>query len=165
MGQGTDYLYEYKGEFVGISNNDILTPTSFQKGRFGVEKVSDIFPKYYIIKAKNFKKVKVEHSFDEWVFFLQNSEIPDHFHAKGIDQAREKLKYEKMPDLEKQVYQRHIENRRIEMAVKETAKEEGIKEGVKEGVKKTAQNMKILGLDVETIAKATGLTIEEINQL
>jgi predicted transposase/invertase (TIGR01784 family) len=161
LGEGKDYLYEYKGEFIGISQNDILMPTAFQKSRFNVERVSEIFPKYYIIKAKNFKKLKIERSFDEWVYFLQKSEIPDDFHAKGIDQAREKLKYEKMPDLDKQVYQRHIENRRIEMAVKETAEIEGRK---KEKVM-IAQNLKSLGLPTETIAQATGLTPEEINEL
>lgn len=161
LGEGKDYLYEYKGEFIGISQNDVLLLTSVQKDRFKINKVSDIFPKYYIIKSKNFEKPKIERSFDEWVYFLKTSEIPDDFHAKGIDQAREKLKYEKMPDLDKQVYQRHIENRRIEMGVKETAETEGRK---KEKVA-IAKNLKSLGLPIETIAQATGLSIDEINEL
>ncbi|TAF64482.1 MAG: Rpn family recombination-promoting nuclease/putative transposase [Cytophagales bacterium] len=161
LGEGKDYLYEYRGEFIGISQNDVLLPTAFQKDRFRINTVSDIFPKYYIIKAKNFKKSKIEHSFEEWVYFLQTSDIPDSFQAKGIEQAREKLRYEKMPDLDKQVYQRHIENRRIEMAVTETAKIEGRKE---EKIT-IAKNLKSLGLPNETIAQATGLTIEEINEL
>lgn len=161
LGEGKDYLYEYKGEFIGISQNDVLLLTSVQKDRFKINKVSDIFPKYYIIKSKNFEKPKIERSFDEWVYFLKTSEIPDDFHAKGIDQAREKLKYEKMPDLDKQVYQRHIENRRIEMGVKETAEIEGRK---KEKVA-IAKNLKSLGLPIETIAQATGLSIDEINEL
>ncbi|TAE12703.1 MAG: hypothetical protein EAZ95_12045, partial [Bacteroidetes bacterium] len=143
------------------SEQDILLPSHFQKDKFGIEKVSDIFPKYYIIKSGNFKKQTIDRSFDEWVYFLKTSEIPDTFHSKGIDQAREKLKYEKLPDLDKQVYQRHIENRRIEMGVLETAEEEGRKKE-----KKTiAQNLKSLGLSTETIAQATGLTTEEINEL
>lgn len=161
LGQGKDYLYEYKGEFFGISEQDILLPSNFQKDKFGIEKVSDIFPKYYIIKSGNFKKQTIDRSFDEWVYFLKTSDIPDTFHSKGIDQAREKLKYEKLPDLDKQIYQRHIENRRIEMGVLETAEEEGRKKEKKI----IAQNLKSLGLPTETIVQATGLTREEINEL
>ena len=161
LGQGKDYLYEYKGEFFGINDQDVLLPSNFQKNKFSIEKVSDIFPKYYIIKSGNFKKPTIDRSFDEWVYFLKNSDIPATFHSKGIDQAREKLRFEKLPDLDKQIYQRHVENRRIEMSVLETAEEEGIKKG-----KKTiAQNMKKEGFDVQTIQKLTGLTIDEINEL
>ncbi|TAH28215.1 MAG: hypothetical protein EAZ06_10810, partial [Cytophagales bacterium] len=76
---------------------------------------------------------------------------------------------EKMSNLDKQVYQRRVENRRIEMAVLETAKEEGFQEGFKEGFKKSikeiAKNCKKLGISTENIAKATGLTIDEIEKL
>ena len=41
----------------------------------------------------------------------------------------------------------------------------GRAEGIKEGVVKTAQNMKNEGLDVSLIAKMTGLSEEEINNL
>ncbi|MCS6822572.1 MAG: Rpn family recombination-promoting nuclease/putative transposase [Microscillaceae bacterium] len=50
LGQGKDYVYEYKGEFIGLHEKDILLPTTLQKQEFKVEKVSDIFPKYYILK-------------------------------------------------------------------------------------------------------------------
>ena len=136
LGQGTDYLYEYRGEFFGMHQQDMLLPSSFQQDRFQINKISDIFPKYYIIKANSLPKDHINNYFDEWVYFLQNSEIPDTFKAQGMAQAREKLRYEKMPDLDKQVYQRFVENRRIEMAVKETAKEEGFEEGLKKGIKR-----------------------------
>jgi len=95
------------------------------------------------------------------VCFLQNSEIPDNFKAQGIQQARKKLRYERMPDIEKQAYRRHIENKRVEMAVLETAEQKGIREGVKQ----TAKNFKALGVSVEIIIQATGLTQEEIEKL
>ncbi len=161
LGQGSDYLYEYRGEFVGVNQNDILLPSNFQKDKFGIDRISDIFPKYYIIKAGNYHKEKIEKPVEEWVYFLQNSEIPDDFKAQGMKEAREKLRYEKMPDIEKQGYQRFVENRRIEMAVTETAKEEG----KKEALGKTAKNMKQEGFDIAIICKMTGLTEEEINQL
>ncbi len=165
LGQGKDYMYEYKGEFLGVNEQDVLMPSNLQKNKFGIEKVSDIFPKYYIIKSNNFKKETIDHNFDEWVYFLKTSDIPADFHSKGIAQAREKLKYEKLPDLDKQIYQRHIENKRIEMSVTETAEIEGIEKGMQKTSQKIAKNMKVKGFDNQTITELTGLSTEEINEL
>lgn len=56
-----------------------------------------------------------------------------------------------------------------EISALSKAKEEGIKEGIKEGEKegiiKTAKNLLAMGLDLETISKATGLSIDEIKSL
>jgi len=44
LGQGKDYVHEYKGEFVGSHEYDTLLPTTLQKQDYKVEKISDIFP-------------------------------------------------------------------------------------------------------------------------
>lgn len=50
-----------------------------------------------------------------------------------------------------------------------TAKEDGIAEGIEkgreEGIMDVALNMKKLGFDIDIIAKATGLSVEEIEKL
>ncbi|TAE92289.1 MAG: hypothetical protein EAZ80_12175, partial [Runella slithyformis] len=84
LGQGKDYVYEYKGEFVGLHQNDILRPTALQQQSYKTEKVSDIFPKYYLLKINNFNKI-AENTLDEWVYFLKTSEVRDEFVAKGLD--------------------------------------------------------------------------------
>jgi predicted transposase/invertase (TIGR01784 family) len=160
LGQGEDYVYEYKGEFVGLHENDILMPTSLQKQDFKVEKVSDIFPKYYILKVNNFNDVAKD-TLDEWVYFLKNSEVKDNFKAKGLDKAKEKLRYESLSDEEKKMYDRFQENRRIEISVEYTAKLEARQERNIE----VAKNFIALGLDNDTIAKGTDLTVEQIEQL
>jgi hypothetical protein len=119
LGQGKDYVYEYKGEFIGLSKNDILLPTTLQKQGFKIEKVADIFPKYFILKVNNFNDI-AKNTFDEWIYFLKNSEVKDTFKAKGLDKAKEKLRYENLSDEDKRMYNRSIENRRIEMSVQYT---------------------------------------------
>jgi hypothetical protein len=156
LGQGKDYVYEYKGEFVGLHENDILLPTTLQKQDFKVEKVSDIFPKYYILKVNNFNDVAKD-TLDEWVYFLKNSEVKDNFKAKGLDKAKEKLRYESLTDEEKKMYDRFQENRRIENSVSYTAKQEEKVDMAKKAIKK--------GFDNQTIADLTDLTIEQIEQL
>jgi predicted transposase/invertase (TIGR01784 family) len=156
LGQGKDYIYEYKGEFIGLHKNDILKPTSFQKKNYTADKISDIFPKYYILKINNFNKV-AENTLDEWIYFLKNSEIKDEFKAKGLNKAKEKLQYEKLSDEDKKMYNRFQENSRIEKSVTYTAKQERNVE--------IAKNLIALGLDNTIIAKGTGLTLEQIEEL
>lgn len=160
LGQGKDYVYEYKGEFVGLHENDILLPTSLQKQDFKVEKISDIFPKYYLLKVNNFNDVAKD-TLDEWVYFLKNSEVKDGFKAKGLDKAKEKLQYEILTEEEKKMYNRFQENRRIEISVEYTAKAEAKQEKAIEMARKAIKR----GFDNETITDLTDLTIEQIEQL
>jgi predicted transposase/invertase (TIGR01784 family) len=156
LGQGKDYVYEYKGEFIGLHEKDILMPTTLQKQDFKVEKVSDIFPKYYILKVNNFNNVAKD-TLDEWVYFLKNSEVKDSFKAKGLDKAKEKLRYESLTEEEKKMYDRFQENRRIENSVSYTAKQEKAVE--------IARKMLRRGTSTEIIAEDTDLTIEQIEAL
>ncbi len=156
LGQGKDYVYEYRGEFVGLHNNDILLPTIPQKQEYNVEKVSDSCTKYYILKVNNFNKV-AENTLDEWFYFLKNSEVKDGFKAKGLDKAKEKLQYESLTEEEKKMYDRFQENRRIENSVTYTAKQEEKRNIAKAAILEGATN--------GFIAKITGLTLEQIEQL
>ncbi len=156
LGQGKDYVYEYRGEFIGLHESDILLPTTLQKQDFKVEKVSDIFPKYYILKVNNFDDIAKD-TLDEWVYFLKNSEIKDNFKAKGLDKAKEKLRYESLTDEEKKMYDRFQENRRIENSVSYTAKLEEKREIAKSLLQTSLSNAEI--------AKHTGLNIEQVEEL
>ena len=62
-------------------------------------------------------------------------------------------------------YDHALKQYRDTIAVMEGQKLEGLKEGIKEGTLQSARNFKLLGVDTDTIAKATGLTIEEVERL
>jgi predicted transposase/invertase (TIGR01784 family) len=119
LGQGKDYVYEYCGEFVGMHYKDVLAPSALQRQSFKIEKVSDIYPKLYILKVNNFDKV-AEDTLDEWIYFLKNSEVGEGFKAKGLAKAKERLAYEALSEEDKRRYNRFQENRRIERSVKLT---------------------------------------------
>jgi len=156
LGQGKDYVYEYRGEFIGLHEKDILIPTSLQKQDFKVEKVSDIFPKYFILKVNNFDDIAKD-TFDEWIYFLKNSEVKDSIKAKGLDKAKEKMRYENLTDEDKKMYDRFQENRRIENSVSYTAKQEKAVEMAKIMLVNNEPNDKIV--------LYTGLTVEQIEAL
>ena len=164
LGQGKDYVYEYKGEFIGMHENDVLLPTLRQKLDFKAEKISDIFPKYYLLKVNNFNNIAKD-TLDEWVYFLKNSEVKDNFKAKGLDKAKEKMRYEGLSEKEKKMYARFQENRRIEMSVQYTAKVESKDEGKQEKAIEIAKRMILANLNDELIAQMTDLPLDQIAQL
>jgi predicted transposase/invertase (TIGR01784 family) len=179
LGQGQDYVYHGSTTFVGLHKNDTLTLSQKQKQLFNVETVTAIFPDHYIIKVNEFDD-NAKDSLDEWVYFLKNSEIKDEFTAKGLDEAREKLKAINLPDDELPAYQRYLEQLRYEASIaqtikfeeeyaKQVAREEGREEGEKKGEKKNAKETagKMLkdNVPIESIIKYTGLTEDEIKEL
>lgn len=192
LGQGDDYVYEYKGNFVGTHKNDVLLPTSEQKKRYSAETVADIFPKYYILKINNFDEV-AKNTLDEWIYFLKNSEVKESFTAKGLDQAKEKLLYEQLSADDKIRYKREQKEFRIAKSVEETklieaesrgeqkglekgmAKgiekgmekglEKGIEKGEQETRKKIVENAIKMNLDNQAISNLTGLSLKEIEEI
>ncbi len=135
LGQGKDYIYKGKTEFKGLHNNDLLELTKFQKEKYlKLQEVSDIFTTYYIIKVNNFDKLSKD-SLDEWIYFLKTSEIKDEFKAKGLEEAKEKMRVDNFTDEEKVSYDLFIKNRRINKTVFEDAVLKGIFKGKKEGKK------------------------------
>jgi predicted transposase/invertase (TIGR01784 family) len=160
LGQGKDYVYEYKGEFVGLHEKDTLIPTSLPVQEYKADKISDIFPKYFLLKVNNFNKV-AENTLDEWIYFLKNSEVKEGSKAKGLDKAREKLQYETLSEEEKKRYDRSQENRRIEKSVEYTALAEAEYRKAIEIAKSLLQT----ALSNEEIAKHTGLSIDQIQKL
>lgn len=85
--------------------------------------------------------------------------------APGLGEAREQLRYYSLSDTERRAYDEHINDIMIQNDVLNTAKLEGRAEGLAEGRLSTARNLKKLGIAPDTIAQATGLSLEEIEKL
>ena len=176
LGGGTDIVYHGKTEFRGIHNGELLSLSPFQKQKFKVSAVSDLYPEYYILKVNDFNKwSKVP--LEQWIYFLNTADIPHDATAPGLDEARHKLQLEKMTHAEREAYYRHLDNLVILRDNITTAYEEGKMEGLAEvraerraegraeGIAETARKMKKGGLSVEQIQQFTGLSLEEITKL
>ncbi|MFT4924824.1 MAG: putative transposase/invertase (TIGR01784 family) [Phenylobacterium sp.] len=141
--KGDDYIYHGTTHFVGLHYNTELELNEAQKKLFNLEKVSDIFPEHYIINVKNFDH-KAADSLDEWIHFLKTEEIEEHFKAKGLKEAKEKLDVLKLDADEKIDYDRHIKQLRHERSNykstfilgREYGKDEGIGIGLEQGLEK-----------------------------
>jgi predicted transposase/invertase (TIGR01784 family) len=124
----------------------------------------------YIVSDENIK-----YKLSKWVDFLKDpiNLNKDTAEDEDIDKARKTLEYISTSKEERIIIEKIIEGRNDFYSAKNTAreegKEEGLKEGKEEGLKEGKIEMaKILlssGVDVEIIAKSSGLTIDEIKNL
>lgn len=164
LGQGKDIVYHGKTEFRGVHNNELLRLSPFQRQKFSVDEVYQLYPEYYILKVNDFNrwsKVPLE----QWVYFLSTSEIPEDADAPGLSEAREKLKFMNMSRDEQMAYRRYMDNRVILQDNLITARGEGRLEGQTEEKISIAKRLKQMGVDVSVIAQSTGLTPEDVEKI
>lgn len=136
LGTGSDYIYHGKTEFRGMNNNELLELSPFQRQKFNVDAVSELYPEYYILKVNDFNKV-AKSPLEEWIYYLNTGEIPDGATAPGLDGVREHLKLGSMSKEELREYYRHLDNLVILhdciFSSQEEARFEGMAKGLAEG--------------------------------
>ena len=164
LGKGTDIVYHGKTEFRGIHNGDLLELSPFQRQKFNVDEVSDLYPEYYILKVNDFNRV-AKSSIEEWAYYLNTGDVPKGAKAPGMEEVKEQLKVDRMSKAERSAYYKHLDNIVILRDNIYTEREEGRLEGREEERRQNARKMKDLGLPAETISTVTGLTMEEVAEL
>ncbi|MDR1962764.1 MAG: Rpn family recombination-promoting nuclease/putative transposase, partial [Planctomycetaceae bacterium] len=92
-------------------------------------------------------------------------EIPAILREPVFEKAFNTAEYIKFPPAIQEAYQKDLTAYRDNNNVLETARQEGLEEGEAKGKIETARNLKRLGVDQETISKATGLSVSEIERL
>ena len=176
LGKGADYLYHGRNQFIGVHTHDYLQITTRKKNALITRYPSEIFPEYILIRVNEFNQVAVS-PLEEWMSYLKDGKIRPDTTAPGLREAREKLKYYLMSPAERNAYDRHLGDIMIQNDVMDTARLEGLAEGLAKGIEEgraegkhlqnieNARNFKRLGVPTETISRATGLSIEEIEKL
>lgn len=176
LGCGKDLVYHGKTEFRGIHQGDILELTPFQKQTFKVDSVSQLYPEYYILKVNDFNQI-AKSPLEEWIYYLNTGDIPDTATAPGLNEARQRLKLDRMTKEELNAYYRHLDNivilrdniftERAEGRAEGRAESiaEGRAEGEREARIQIARNLKKAGIPVEVIVKSSGLTVDEVKKI
>jgi predicted transposase/invertase (TIGR01784 family) len=176
LGDGEDYVYHGIADFRGIHHNRVLKLTEEQKRFFMKENAGELFPEYYILCVSDFNNVAKD-SLDEWIYYLKNTEIPDHFKARGLKEAREQLLYDNLSEEEKKAYDHHVKQTRYEQNVIEDSFDSGLHKGIEKGEAiglergRTEEKINLItnsyqaGLPIETISTITGLSQNEIIQI
>ena len=134
LGQGKDYLYHGKTEFMGVNTGEILNLSPFQRQKFNVDAVSELYPEYYILKVNDFNE-KPSNLLEEWMYYLSTGDIPQDSTAPGLSEARKKLELAMMSKDELSAYYRHLDNTVILRDNIYTSRGEGLLEGREMGRK------------------------------
>ena len=164
LGQGNDYVYHGKTDFLGIHTSDRLRLSDKQIEILGKIEPYQIFPEYYVLKVNQFNNVAKD-SLVEWIYYLKNNEIKEEFKAKGNAKAKELWRIDNLNEEERLNYHKHIENLRYEASMLWTMQIDEEERVRKDEKKAIARELKHNGLPIEIILKSTGLTQEEIERL
>lgn len=185
LGQGEDYVYHGRTEFIGLHKKDVLQLSALQKKNFGITAAGDIFPEYYVLRVNEFDEHAVT-PLDEWIAFLKTGDISRQATAPGLPEARERLRRDRLNPDEQRQYDRDMENLSYQRSVIQTGRiegheegwkeghleglQEGRQEGLQEGLEQghhqekleMARKMKNCNMDAATISALTGLNPQEI---
>ena len=120
-------------------------------------------------------------NFERWIYILKNMETMERIPYQATNAAFRKLervmKRLSLTHEEDKIYERslrhYLDNYNCLKSIQKEAHDEGLQEGrqegrmegLQEGVMKTARNLKQMGLSVDQIRQATGLTADEIAKL
>jgi predicted transposase/invertase (TIGR01784 family) len=109
IGQGTDYVYRGSHDFIGLHDNDKLQLSPAQIDFFDnkISQVDQIFPRYFLIRAHDFKD-EINDGLDEWVYFLKNGRVQGKVKAKGLDKAQKRLNIANLPEPDRKSYDRYL---------------------------------------------------------
>ena len=168
LGQGQDYIYKGKTNFIGFHQKDLLELSDKQKSTFMKENISDIFPEFYLLKVNQFNDIAKD-TLDEWIYFLKNSEVKDEFKAKGLKEAGEVLDIMRLEKQDIYGYNRYMDSLSLkasEIFTLETEAEFKVREDERtknsiEFAKKLIMN----GADNSLIVVSTDLAISKIEEL
>jgi predicted transposase/invertase (TIGR01784 family) len=133
LGQGNDYVYHGRTEFLGIHGGDILKLSAKQQTQFVYKEAGKLYPEYYILRVDDFDE-QAATPLDEWISFLKTGKISDEATAPGLFEAKERLQIDNLSPEEKQSYYVHMENMRYQCSVIQTGWMEGKDEGRTEGL-------------------------------
>ena len=164
LGQGEDYVYHGKTDFIGIHKLDKLMLSARQTELLGKAEPYQIFLEYYVIKVNQFNDIAKD-SLDQWIYYLKNNEIKDEFTARGINRARELWRIDTLSEEDQRTYFRHVEDIRYGASMAWSMKADAEYEIKRENTLLIARELKKNGASMDLIIKSTRLTEEEIKQL
>ena len=141
-----------------------------QKGKVFYDKLKMLYIQMPLFKMKESQLVTHQ---DKWFYFLKNlpdlKQIPSIMKEKVFKKAFRTAELAAMPEEERELYEHDLHDYWTYLATLETAENKGMAKGRAEGEAQKAlaiaRNLKREGLDEALIAKATGLSLEEIKQL
>lgn len=165
-------VFRGKKNLKSPGTQELLTHVPFIRQSFDVSEEFYLHPEFHVLCVHGFDEW-TDNPLEQWIYYLNTGNIPDSASALGLTEAKEYLKMDWFNEEEMKSYYRHLDDLAILRDNIDTGRAEGRAEGLMEGRAEgeakakleTARNMKAMGLSLEIIRQATGLSGEEIEKL
>ena len=106
---------------------------------------------------------------DKWCYALKHigtlDRLPEDLRVEALERLFRACEISKFDKAQKLSYEKNMITERDYYNIINTAKKDGIRAGLQEGKAEVAGAMKRMGIPVETIIQATGLSREEIERI
>ncbi len=179
LAEGEDYGRLNPVIFLGVLDFDFTANSHYLSTHrtCDVETQEKIFCdfQFTLIELPKFKKTEqqLETVADKWLYFLKHASelqaVPEVIHEQALKEAFEVVNRINWSQEEMNAYEERIKAWRDRAAEIESGYDKGLKKGLKEGrdVEKisVAQKMLSEGVDLELVAKCTGLSEKELLEL
>jgi len=164
--KNTDFIYHGYTNLIGMHTKQPLVLYEMDKQLKSTQMVTSelVFPEYYLIYVEKFEDL-INEELDEWIYFFKHGKIREDFKSPGIMLAGKKLDLLKMNEQQKKAYDEYLAYLGQELGILDNARAEGLKKGIDLGKIEVARNLFALGMDKEVVAKATGLSMEDLKKL
>ncbi len=120
----------------------------------------NVFPEYFFISIPLFNEV-IHQEIDEWLYMMKHSEVREDFKSPYMKKVQERLAVLKMSEADRIAYYSYLKEAVHSQDVLMAATEKGKTERENE----IAKAMLREGIDVEVIARVTGLEKEVLRQI
>ena len=173
LGDGENYLKIKPSISIIIAEDEIIHESQKCHNVFLMLEKDEHFPfndlkEIHILELSRVSNENDSNVFD-WLSFIK-AKKKEEFMAIAernpvMGQLFGKLRVISADEQARMEYEDNLKAERDARMWQNAAREKGMQEGIQQGVLQTARNMKNIGIDVETIAKATGLFVDDILRL
>jgi Fe-S cluster assembly ATPase SufC len=102
---------------------------------------------------------------DEWIYYLKTSELPEVYHAQGLDEVEKQLNLDQMDPETKSKYMEMLQGLNVSEDVLTSYWKEGLAEGERRAFESTVVRMFKSGLDIDRIAQIQEISRAEVESI
>lgn len=151
-----------------LPNQEYHNVFHLREDRTGMMLTDDI-EVHFLELPKLDDSIPLQGGLENWLLFLKGVDTTHwevlKMNEPGLEKAMDTLQYLSQNSEARRLYEARQKYLHDEASMLEGAKQAGLQAGKQAGIKEVARNMLALNMDVVTIAKATGLTEQEIVSL
>lgn len=155
--------------YLFLKNEQYHNVFHLREDRTGISLIDDIEVHFLELPKLDERSVPSEGGLINWLLFLKGADTSHwevlKMNEPGLEKAMDTLQYLSQDSDARRLYEARQKYLHDEASMIEGAKSAGIAEGINKGKREVARNLLAMGMDYAAVAKATGLSEDEIQSI